>query len=133
MCLCEAYIGEDALNIGEGFSDSSVGKEFTCNAGDPCSIPGLGRSPGEGIGYGSDGKESPWNAGYPGSILGLGRSPGDGNGYPLQYSCLENSMDRGPWKAAVYEFAKSWTQLSNPHTPEALDSLSLRFFDYNYS
>ena len=51
VCLCEAYVGEDALNIGEGFSDSSVGKEFTCNAGDPCSIPGLGRSPGEGIGY----------------------------------------------------------------------------------
>ena len=44
---------------------------------------------------GSDGKESASNAGDPGSILGSGRSPGGGNGNPLQYSCLENSMDRG--------------------------------------
>ena len=48
----------------------------------------------------------------PGSILGLGRSPGEGNGYPLQYSCLENSMDRGAWQATVHETAKSRTQLS---------------------
>ena len=46
---------------------------------------------------GSDGKESACNAGYPGLIPRLGRSAGEGNGYPLQYSCLENSMDReGP-------------------------------------
>ena len=45
----------------------------------------------------SDGKESACNAGDPGSIPGSGRSPGEGNGYPLQYSCLENSMDRGAW------------------------------------
>ena len=44
---------------------------------------------------GSDGKESAWNAGDLGSIPGLGRFPGEGKGYPLQYSCLENSMDRG--------------------------------------
>ena len=50
---------------GRGFPDSSAGKEFTCNAGDPRLVPGLGRSPGE------------------------------GNGYSHQYSCLENSMDRG--------------------------------------
>ena len=43
----------------------------------------------------SDGKESACNAGYLGSIPGLGRFPGEGNDYPLQYSCLENSMDRG--------------------------------------
>jgi len=43
---------------------------------------------------GSDGKESACNAGDPGLIPGLGRSPGEGKGYPLQYSCLENSMDR---------------------------------------
>ena len=48
---------------------------------------------------GSDGKESVCNAGDPGSIPGLGRSPGEGNGYPLQYSCLSNSMDRGAWQA----------------------------------
>ena len=46
---------------------------------------------------GSDGKASARNAGDPGSIPGLGRSPGEGNGNPLQYSCLENSMDGGAW------------------------------------
>ena len=55
-----------------GFPCSSVGKESTCNAGDPGSIP---RS---------------------------GRSPGEGNGNPLQYSCLENPMDRGAWWATVH-------------------------------
>ena len=44
---------------------------------------------------GSDGKASVYNAGDPGSMPGLGRSPGEGNGNPLQYSCLENPMDRG--------------------------------------
>ena len=48
---------------------------------------------------GSDGKESACNAGNSDSIPGLGRSPGGGNGKPLQYSCLENSMDRGPRQA----------------------------------
>ena len=46
---------------------------------------------------GSDGKESAYNAGDLGSIPGSGRSPGEGNGYPLQYSHLENFMDRGAW------------------------------------
>ena len=46
---------------------------------------------------GSDGKASACNAGDPGSIPGWGRSPGEGNGTPLQYSCLENSMDGGAW------------------------------------
>jgi len=46
---------------------------------------------------GSDGKESACNAGDLGLIPELGRSPGEGKGYPLQYSCLENSMDRGAW------------------------------------
>ena len=54
------------------FPDSSVGKEFACNAGDLSSIPGLGRSPGE------------------------------GNGNPLQYYCLEKSMDRGAWWATFH-------------------------------
>ena len=62
---------------------------------------------------GSDGKESTCNAGDLGSIPGLGRSPEEGNGYPLQYSCLENSMDRGTWQATVHGVTKSWTQLSN--------------------
>ena len=47
---------------------------------------------------GSDGKEIACNAGDPGSDPGLGRSPGEGNGYPLQYSCLKNSMDHGAWR-----------------------------------
>ena len=58
---------------------------------------------------GSGGKESACNAGDPGSVPGLGRSPGEGNGYPFQYSCLENFMDRGAWWAAVQGVAKSWT------------------------
>ena len=48
-----------------------------------------------GISGGSDGKESDYNAGDSGLIPGSGRSPGEGNGYPLQYSCLQKSMDRG--------------------------------------
>ena len=51
---------------------------------------------------GSDGKESTRNAGDLGSIPGLGRSPGGGHGYRLQYSCLENPMDRGAWQATVH-------------------------------
>ena len=47
----------------------------------------------------SDSKESGYNAGDPGSIPGLGRSPGEGNGNPLQYSCLENSMGIGDWQS----------------------------------
>ena len=62
----------------KGFPDSSVGKESACNAGDPSSIPGSGKSPGEGIGY------------------------------PLQYSCVENSMDRGVWWATVHGIPKGW-------------------------
>ena len=58
---------------------------------------------------GSDGKESACNAGDPGLIPGLGRSPEEKNGNPLQYSCLENSMDRGDWWALVHGVAKSRT------------------------
>ena len=61
----------------------------------------------------SDGKESVCNAGDLGSIPGLGRSPGEGNGNPLQYSCLESSMDRGAWRATVHGVAKSQTQPSD--------------------
>ena len=48
-------------------------------------------------------------------IPGLGGSPGEGNGYPLQYSCLENYMDRGTWQATVHGVTKSGTQLSDFH------------------
>ena len=59
-----------------GFLGGSVGKEYSCNAGDPGSVPGLKRSPGE------------------------------GNGNPLQYSCLENSMDGGAWWAKIVHILK---------------------------
>ena len=58
---------------------------------------------------GSDGKASVCNAGDPGLIPGLGRTPGEVNGYPVQYSCLENSMDRGAWQGTVQGVAKSQT------------------------
>ena len=51
-------------------------------------------------------KESACNAGDQGSIPGSGRSPGEGNGNPLQYSCLENPMDRGAWQATVHGVAR---------------------------
>ena len=56
-----------------------------------------------------NGKESLCNAGDPGSIPGWGRSPGEENGYPFQYSCLENSVDRETWWARVHGVTKSWT------------------------
>ena len=62
---------------------------------------------------GSVGKESAWSAGDLDSDPGLGRSLEEGNGNPLQYSCLENSKDSGPWQATVHRVAKSWTWLSN--------------------
>ena len=61
-------------------------------------------------------KNPPANAGDArdaGSIPGLGKSPGVGSGNPLQYSCLQNPMDREAWQATVHGAAKSQTQLSN--------------------
>ena len=57
-------------------------------------------------------KNPPANAGGAGSIPGSGRSPGEGNDNPLQYSCLENSMDGGAWRATVHGVTKSQIQLS---------------------
>ena len=60
-------------------------------------------------------KNPPANAGDirdMGSIPGSGKTPGGGHGNPLQYSCLENPMDRGTWQAIVYRVAKSWKRLS---------------------
>ena len=64
-------------------------------------------------------KNPPANAGDirdPGSIPRSGRSPGKENGHSLQYSCLENSMDRGFWWAIVHRVTKSWAQLKQPST-----------------
>ena len=66
---------------------------------------------------GSEIKVSACNAGDLGSIPGLGRFPGEANGNPLQYSFLENPMDRGPWRATVHGVAKSQTRLSCQHFP----------------
>ena len=97
-----------------GFPGGSAGKESACNAEDPGTITGLGRSAGEGIGYPFQYswvslvtqlvKESVCNAGDLGLIPELGRSPGEGKGYLLQYSGLENSMD-----CIVHGAAKSRT------------------------
>ena len=62
---------------------------------------------------GSDSKESACNAGDLGSIPGSGRSPGEGNDNPLQYSCLENFMDRGAWWAIERRVVKSQTRLTS--------------------
>ena len=83
-------------------------KNPPANAGD---IRDVGSVPG-----GSDSKESACNVGDPGWIPVLGRSPGERNDNPLQYSCLENSTDRGAWWAVVHGVTKSRTQLSDTHT-----------------
>ena len=97
------------------FSDSSVGKESACNAGDLYLIPGSGRSSGEGRGYAlqyfwaSLGAQLVKNLpafgmGDLGLIPGLERSPGEGKAYPFQYSGVKNSMD-----CIVHGVAKSQT------------------------
>ena len=68
-----------------------------CNMHSVYNMPAPGSFP-----HSSVSKESAWNAGDPGSIPELVRSPGAGNGNSLQYSCLENPMDRGAWRATVY-------------------------------
>ena len=80
---------------------------------------GLGLCPGQQRGQesqgvfpdGSDSKESACNSGELGLIPGLGRFPGEGNDNPLQYSCLDNPMDRGAWQVTVHKVAKNRTWL----------------------
>ena len=72
-----------SITVVLGFPGCSMVKESSCNAGDT----------GDGL------------------IPGSGRSSGGGHGNPLQYSCLENPMDRGAWRATVHRVAKSWTWL----------------------
>ena len=78
-CRVDIILENSYEQINEGFPDGSDGKEYACNAGDTGLI----------------------------SVLGI--SPVEGNGYPLQYSCLENSMDRGAFWATVHGVAKSRT------------------------
>ena len=81
---------------------------------------------------GSDCKESACNVGDLGSMSELGRSPEQGNSYPLQYSGLENSMDRGAFQATVHGVTKNWTRLSNFrfHVNEHRDTCV--FFNYAF-
>ena len=69
---------------------------------------------------GSEVKASAWNAGDPGSIPGPGRSPGEGNGNSLQYSCLENPMDKGAWWATVHGAARGGQDLATNTPPRDL-------------
>ena len=85
---------------------------------------------------GSDGKGSAYTAGDLGLIPGSGRSPGERNGNPLQYSCLENSMDRGAWWATVHRVAKSQTRLSDftltfNHTPNQIENIFITPYKYS--
>ena len=66
---------------------------------------------------GSDSRESACYAGDPDSISGSGRSPGEENGYPLQYSCLQNPMDRGAWQATVHRTARVGHNLATKPPP----------------
>ena len=74
----------------------------------------------------ASGEESPCNAGDAGSIPGSGRSPGGGNGNPLQYSCLENSTDRGACQATIHGVAES-------DTPERLSTCAIPYLDKKMS
>ena len=82
----------------------------------------------------SDGKESACNVGDPGSIPGLERSPRGGNGHPLQYSCLENPVDREAWWATVHGVTNSRTRLKQLSTHTTLKTLLFRIYslcEYN--
>ena len=74
---------------------------------------------------GPDSEESACNEGDRGLIPGSGRSPGEGRGNPLQYSRLENPMDRGAWRATVHGVAKSQTRLSDQQTQCYLGAFSV--------
>ena len=81
--------------------------------------------------YSSVSKESPCKAGNLGSIPGLGRSPGEENTKPLQYSCLENAMDRGAWKAIVHGVARVGHDLvTKPLPPAVKILLKHKFTEY---
>ena len=115
LCVCvHIYINTEQGGLSHnfsGFPGSSADKESASNAGDPGSIPGLGRSPGEGNSYllqyswtslvaqivkNLPAMQETWN-----QSLGWEDPPGDGKSYTLQYSCLENSIDRGALLARV--------------------------------
>ena len=85
-------------------------------------------NPLSGFPYSSVGKESACNAKDLGSIPGSGRSPGEGNGNPLQYSCLENPMDRGAWRATVHGVTRVGHDLATEPPPVHCQLLPLQIF-----
>ena len=91
----------------------------------------LGSMERKGFPGGTSGKENPpanaRDVRDVGSISGSGRSPGGGHGNPLQYSCLENPMNRGAWRAIDYRVAKIWTPLSNLACTHACNTDKHRF------
>ena len=129
-----------------GFPDCLVGKESSCNAGDPSSIPGSQRSAREGIGY-------PLQYSWASLVaqlvknppamwetwdwsLGFGRSPGEGKGYPLQYSGLENSMDYRVHGIAKSQntFNKYWLNVDyTQSTINLMGSCKSIYYDIIYS
>ena len=115
---CQILIRVCQLHM--GCPGSSAGKESTCNAEGPSSIPGR-EDPLEKVeathssiqGGGLDSKESACNVGDQGSIPGLGRPSGGGHGNPCQYSCLENPHGQRAWWATAHGVTKSRTRLSD--------------------
>ena len=99
--------------IGMGNTCKPMADSFQCMTKPTTVKKKLKKKEDKGFPGGSDGKEAACNAEDLTLIPGLGRSPGGGHGNPLQYSCLENPMDRGAWRASFHGVAKSWTQLSN--------------------
>ena len=97
--------GKEVMTITLQYSIGSLALWGDFNTGLQCSK--RVNSPG-----GSDGKESACSAGVPSLIPGLGRSFGERNGYPLQYSCLENPMDRGAWWSTVHGAVESRVRLT---------------------
>ena len=75
-------------------------------------------------------KNLPASAKDMGSVPGLGRSPGEGNGSPLQYSCLENPVNRGAWRATVHGVANSQTRLSDQTATTTKRSHKQEVFKY---
>ena len=106
-----------------GFPGSSAGKEPACNAGNPGLIPRSGIFPGEGTGYPlqyskaclvAQTVKNPLQGGRPGFDPWVGKIPCEGrHSNPLQYSCLENAMERGAWRATAHGVTKNQTRLSD--------------------
>ena len=109
------------------YDDASDTCDVFCELRCSCGLVGGWQDVGcSGFPCGSDGKASAYNVGDPGSIPGSESSPGVGNGNPLQYSCLENPIDRGARLARVHGVAESRTQLSSFTSLQRQEEMKLR-------